>query len=874
MNEERKLSPEELLTVIQREEAKAQKGRLKIFLGMCAGVGKTYSMLEEAQKMRSLGVQVSVGIVNTHGRVDTAALLEGLEQIPLQEIIYKETPFFEFNLDATLQKKPDLVIVDELAHTNIPGARHVKRWQDIMELLEQGIDVYTTLNVQHIESLKDVVEDITGVTIRETVPDLVVAAAAFVVLVDITVEELLSRLKEGKVYLGEQSVLAAQHFFQENRLTALRELVLRYMAEKIDHDLHDMSSALGQKEEWRPRERLLVCVSHSPHSQKLIRATRRYSSMLNAPWIALHVDDGMKLTSDEQVILNKNIAIARDLGAEVITVADTDIAEAIQRIARRRGVTQIIIGRTPKRTLFSRCPLVDKLVLECTDIDIHVLRQTFKAPYTHKKKSFSLFEGSFLNYGLAAIATGLLTALNSYLASYFSHTFIGCVFLAGLLSLSLFLRRGPILFAALLSAAIWKYFFIPQAEASTEDNIIIVLYVLIAGSTGILADRARTNREMLLKQEETSRALYEIVRNIASAPSIEHILQSVRRVLSRILNGSCDIIVKPMLDIHPPELLMTSLKDEKERACALWVLENGQEAGWSTNTLPATKHLFLPLKGFSEVVGILSYCPNKDVELTVEEKNFLYTVGKQLGNYFERSMTEEKQHKIDLLNQIEQIYKKVLDQVSSQFETPLSTIQSAINELKGEKAVRDNKVASVAMYCIENSAGELIRTIKNAGVLARLSAESLTLNKEKHHLSDLITTSCEQVKRSQNGHTLSIHIQEDLPLIKCDRALLEILFQNLLLNAMEYSPSKSTVQVEAKRHGNMLVVSIEDEGKGIPENMLHSVFEKFYRLPGTSSMGLGLGLSIAKTIAELHGGRVLAANRKEGGTKISVFLPI
>ncbi|MBA3238311.1 MAG: hypothetical protein H0T62_08220 [Parachlamydiaceae bacterium] len=378
MNDDRP-NPDKLLQAIQQSERGSEKGALKIFLGMAAGVGKTYAMLEAAQKLSREGEDVVIGIIDTHGRKETAALLKGLKIIPLQQISYKGSVFGELNLEEIINTKPKLVLIDELAHSNIPGALHAKRWQDVVELLKNGIDVYSTLNVQHIESIKEFIESITAISIRETVPDSIIETANFIELIDITPEELLERLKQGKVYLGDMPEIATRNFFKEDRLTALREILLRYAAEKIDHDLHSMVSTAGRSIGWKHREKLMVAISHTIHSQKLIRTTRRLAFNLNAPWVALHVADGSSLNSFDKEILSKNLAMARDLGAEVIVVDAPNVAEAITHTARQHGVTQIVIGQMGSRfsldSLFRRT-LIDQLGANSNDFDIHIVRKT------------------------------------------------------------------------------------------------------------------------------------------------------------------------------------------------------------------------------------------------------------------------------------------------------------------------------------------------------------------------------------------------------------------------------------------------------------------------------------------------------------------
>lgn len=413
MDPDERPDPDKLLQAIQQSERGSSRGSLKIFLGMAAGVGKTYTMLQAAQELRQSGVNVVVGTLNTHGRKDTAALLEGLQVVPPQIITYKGSIFEELNLNEIIRIKPQLVLVDELAHSNIPGALHTKRWQDVVEILNNGIDVFSTLNVQHIESLKEFVESITGISIRETVPDSIIESAAFIELVDLTPKELLERLKQGKVYLGDKSEIAARNFFQEDRLTALREIIFRYAAEKIDHDLHNMVSTASRSIGWKHREKLLVAISHTLHSQKLIRTTRRLAFNLNAPWIALHVNDGSYLDKKDEEMLAKNQAMARDLGAEVLTVDDANIANAIQNIGRHHGVTQIVIGQISSRSFLEflfRLTLVDQLARNCSDFDIHIVRKAIYEQVRKKGLFFSSIDLSSICF-LSGLVVILLTII-------------------------------------------------------------------------------------------------------------------------------------------------------------------------------------------------------------------------------------------------------------------------------------------------------------------------------------------------------------------------------------------------------------------------------------------------------------------------------
>lgn len=877
MNEENRPSPEELLKAIDREEQTKKRGHLKIFLGMCAGVGKTYAMLEAAQKRQSEGLDVLVGTINTHGRQETARLLEGLKLLPEKWINYKDTVFEELDIDEILRLKPQLVIIDELAHSNIPGSRHPKRWQDVVEILDHGIDVYTTLNVQHIESLKDIIENISSIQIRETVPDSILESADNIEIIDLSPTELLLRLKEGKVYLGDQSQVAARNFFKEDRLTALREIVFLFAAEKVDHDLHGMISTIQRRDGWRTRERLMVAVSHSPHSQKLIRMTRRLAFNLDAPWLALHINTGQILDEEDQAMLDKNLALARELGAEVITISDPDIVDAVERMAKQRGITQIIVGRSPKKTIVDlfRGSLIDRLAREITDIDVHVIRQSADIP-PYKKRLFKRGAGfQFGPYFLSFCFVMFFTIFNWFLIPYVDYQVIGFIFLISILILSLFLKKGPIIFATILYACIWAYFFIPlHGKYSFTDLALLILYFFTAIITGILIDRARERKEILVKRDASTQAIYDIVRTIAGASTFDNIMLSVKSKLGSILNGKCEIILKKLDNGLNFEQIPTLSKDEKEQNAAKWVFDNAKEAGWSTTTLPSVQYLYIPLKGYNEIFGVLAYRPiNPHRTLSTEEFNFTYTVAQQLSNYLERRFSEERVRKEENLSQIEKIYQTVLKLISNQFQYPLISIQESIQELKNEKVLQKSP-SLTQIHKIENNSQGLIRNLENISAMAHFSTGMLPIQKEWYDVKELIEVCRDNLKKPLENHKLSIKIQEDLPKIKVNFSLIELLLYNLVFNAIEYSPPNTTIEIEAKTENGDFVLSVADEGKGFPEETKDLIFEKFYRVPGTESAGLGLGLAISKTIADIHNAELKAENRPEGGAKLSFILPV
>lgn len=874
-------SPDALLKAIQRQESSKQKGRLKIFLGMAAGVGKTYAMLESAQSLKRQGVNLVVGIVNTHGRKETEALLEGLTIIPTKKIQYKGIVLEELDIDAILKLKPQLVLVDELAHTNVPGSRHDKRWQDVNEIIANGINVYTTLNVQHIESLKDIIEKIADIKIGETVPDSIIESAASIELVDLSPEELLQRLKEGKVYLGDKPILAAQHFFQEDRLTALREIVLRYAAEKVDHDLHGMVSTAERQVKWTPKEKLLVAIDWTPQSQKLIRTTRRLAAKLDANWIAVYVNDGSNLSEAENNILAKNLSLARDLGAEVITTDDPNIVEGIKRIARQQGITQIVIGESQNRPLFGLFRsniLLNRLTQELGDVDIHVVGEGPRTRYFRKRLIRLPLRGQLVSYLITLACVLLIAGINWLLLPYIGYKIVGVFFLIGILALSLFFRKGPVFFASILYALIWNYFFIPPRESlnidTQEDIAVLALYFLTAISTGILVDRARENKKMLEKREVAAQTLFQIVREIATALSQDEACTLVKKRLEKIFPGSFEILVKNLDNGLPLDKPMSLLTDEKEINASLWVFENGKEAGWSTDTLPMSQNLFIPLKGYNEIVGVLIYHPKSNQPLTPEEKNFLYTVCQQIANYLERAYVDERNKRNEQSRQVERMRTTILNRISIVFQQPLLVSQNAVKSLKIQQEGIAPKELGKQISKIENSLEQLIEILGNISAMAQLSEGLIPLNKRLHKIPDLIDECCASLEKTSAEHTIVIKMAEGLPLVSFDFDLIEMLLLNLITNAIYYSPLQTAIEIEAKTTDGFVVLSVADEGKGIPEDQIDAIFEKFYRLPDSKARGIGLGLSLAKAIAEIHQGYLIAENRPIKGAIFSLFLPI
>lgn len=868
MERDERPDPEELLRAIQREEQAQKKGQLKIFLGMAAGVGKTYSMLGDAQRLTQDGVDVIVGIVDTHGRPETADLLKGLFIIPPKIIQYKGTEFQELDLDQVIKRQPQVVLVDELAHSNVPGSRHLKRWQDVVELLEHGIDVITTLNVQHIESLKDAVETIVSVQIRETVPDVVIEQATFIQVVDLTPDALLQRLKEGKVYFGKQSEIAARHFFQKNQMAALRELVLRYSAQKVDHDLRRVTAASGQPRKWKTRERLLVHVTPSPFSQALIRTARSLAYNFKAAWLAVVVDDGTVLNETDKAMLAKNLSLAHELGAEVVTVTDPDIVKGIQSVVLRQGITQIIVEKTPQKYilgLFLKTSFVGRLVQACPDIDIHIVRaeatwEPLTLPTLYRKWMSLLFSKLLHAYFFALCFAGATLGLGWLLLPYVGYKIIGLVFLGAILVLSLFTSLGPLLFGAILFAVGWVYFFIQNTKLQNDDIVVLVLYFLAAFVAGALNEKMREAVEVFARREEFAHTLFNVLRFMGSNLSFQEVVRAISDHLGSALNGKCDILIKKIDNGLPFENPPPFLMNEKEAQTAQWAFENDKEAGWSTSTLSAARALYVPLRGTEETVGVLGYHPITEKILSPDEKNLLYTVVKQLSAYVERTFGEERKRRAEL--------GVVLKSISRGMQKNLASIEMSAKTLSLNAGI-----AAPQVHTIESASEDLLRMLMNISAYVKIIGGTSQLNLRPHNIKELIDSCVEKAKKYLSKHKLAQNIQEDLPLISFDLSLIETVVISLLLNAAGFSPVGSKIILDVKQEKNSIAISIADEGEGIPAPVLKSLLDGDLSV-SPKPIRIGLGLTLSKRIAEMHHGQLLAENLPSQGARVSLVLPL
>jgi two-component system, OmpR family, sensor histidine kinase KdpD len=875
--------PDALLAAVKKNEADSRSGRLRIFFGMAAGVGKTYAMLKAAQERKSEGIDVVVGLVETHGRLETEALLGELPIVPRRSLTYRDVVLKEMDLDAILRRKPQLALVDELAHTNVPGSRHNKRWQDVIELLDAGIDVYTTLNVQHIESRKEFVEQITGITIRETVPDTLLQRASQIILVDVTPAELLVRLRDGKVYLGEKADAAARNFFKEDRLTALREIALRLTAEAVDSELHGLTGTREAGGPWKTSERLMVAVSHSPHSEDLVRATRRLAFSLDAPWIAVNVSTGSSLDAKDNQRLAKNLSLVRELGGEVVSVTDVDISEALIQVALQRGITQLVIGHPVKRWLkdmFSGGSLLDRLAQKATTFDIHVLKP-LRAEKATRESWFQLkAQTSPVNYWFmlwvvlaAALISGLLVPVLGYRA-------VGFVFLLGVLVVGLFVSIGPTLFAAVLAALTWDYFFIPPTGAfhisQPEDMAMCMALLLSASVTGVLTSRIRRRERLLRSREQRTSALYQIASALSAAHNRKALVSAVTGSLSALLRGEISVALKNSegklehIGAGSPDYWMTS---EKEWTVASWAFEHQRAAGWSTDTLASAAAMYVPLTGPSESAGVLAFKPQEKRQLHQDEESLLMTVARQLALAVERELYQERARQMQQLAESEQLYQTILSSVSHELRTPLTAIIGNASALTNSHIAADPGSRQQLSEDIVKSALRLNRVVSNLLDMSRLSSGKLSLRQDWNEIGDLISVTLDSQKATLSGHKVVVRIAENLPLVRLDFQLFQQALSNLLVNAAGYTVPGTTVDIDASVNGRFLQIVVSDNGPGIPDESIPHLFEMFYRVPGSPSGGAGIGLAITKGIIEAHHGTISVGRALSGGAQFTISIP-
>ena len=877
--------PEALLEAAKKEG----RGGLKIFLGPYPGVGKTYSMLQAAQERRREGVDVAVGVIETHGRAETEALIRGLEVVPRHKLGYRGRVFGEMDLDALLWRRPKLAIVDELAHTNVPGSRHTKRWQDAEELLSAGIDVYTTLNIQHLESLNDVVARISGVRVRETLPDKVLEMADEIELVDLPPDDLIQRLREGKVYIRDQVGRAIRNFFSKGNLTAFRELAMRAAAARVDAQMVDYMRAHAIAGPWPTQDRLLVCVNESPVAKKLVRTAKRMADRARMPWLAVSVHtprhDG--LPDDAKDRISEALRLAESLGGETATLhAESDVVGEIVGFARSRNVSQILLGR-PRRRRWSawlRERVGKRLLDTAGQFEITIVTpEEEAAPGQVIEAGATTLRPDLPAIGWATLAVAIATVLSHAAHRFVPLANLSLIFLMAVLLVAIRFGLWPSVYASLLSFAAYNFFFTEPYHTFNvthrEDVLTVILFLVVAVIVGNLAARLKAQVEAMRTTARRTANLYDFSRKIAGAAALDDVLwAAVHHVASTLQCHSLVLLPRDgRLEIaagYPPEDQISVTA----RGAAQWTWEHGQPAGWSSDTLPASEWLFLPLKtgrGRLGLLGISFEAPTR--QLTEEQRRLLEALVDQVAVAIERTHLASDIEDARLLTETERLRSALLSSVSHDLRTPLvSIIGSATSLASCEGALTDADRAQLLQTILEESE-RLNRFVQNLLDMTRLGYGALQPNRDWVDLREIVGRAARQMARSPSALKVEVDIPASVPLLYVDPVLIEQVLVNILDNAAKYSPAGGRVGIAAALEGDEVSVRVSDQGPGIPAEARTTVFDVFYRVRAgdKQTAGTGLGLSICRGLIEGHGGRIKALPGPGGrGTTIAFWLPV
>jgi len=884
-------SPEALLEAARREESRV--GKLRIFVGAAPGVGKTYSMLETARARKKDGYDIVIGAVETHGRKETEALLEGLEAVPYRQVEYKGRTLEEMDLDAIISRRPQIVLVDELAHTNAPGSRHPKRYLDVEEILNCGIDVYTTVNIQHIESLNDVVAQITRVRVRETVPDAIFDRAASVELVDLTPEDLIQRLKDGKVYIPQQAERALEHFFSPANLTALRELALRRTAERVDEQLLTEMQAKAIPGPWAAGERVLVCISEDPRAAGLVRATRRIADRLHAPWMAIYVETARsaRLSNEQRDRIADTLRLAISLGAETITIpgGSRRIADDVLTYARENNITQIVIGKSTRSRFFEilHGSVVHDLVRHAGSISVHIIagedvegdplgKKTVRTAAVHEA-----FDPRPYLFSLVAVAISL--AVGEAIEPFFGIENVDLVFLTGIVAVAARFGLWPSLLASVAASLCYNFFFLPPLYTFTIADPTNVLafffFIVMAVIVSNVAARVRTQAVTAMARARTTESLYAFSRKLTGVGTLDDVLWAtayqtalmlkVRVVLLLPKDGSIAVAAG-----YPPEDVL----DEADLAAAKWAWQNNRPAGRGSDTLPGAKRLFLPMRTGRGAIGIVGIDSDKTGPLlTPDERRLLDALIDQSALAVERVHLVEDMDQVKRTVETDRLRSALLTSISHDLKTPLAAVLGAAGTLRDlSSKLSDSEKVDLLATIIDESE-RLNRFIANLLDMTKLESGAIIPNTAQYDLREIVGSALRRADKILSSHRVELQLDADLPMLKLDAVLFEQALFNLLDNAAKYAPPGSTVWMRGWRDKDSVVLEILDEGSGIPPDDLEHIFDKFYRVQKGDQVrpGTGLGLAISRGFVEAMNGTIVAANRSDrAGAIFTIRLPI
>jgi two-component system, OmpR family, sensor histidine kinase KdpD len=876
--------PDKLLAELEREQS--TRGRLKIFFGACAGVGKTYAMLSAARQAQGEGIRVLIGLVETHGRAETAALIEALPLLPRRQVAYRGKQLAEFDLDAALAARPQLIVVDELAHTNVEGSRHRKRWQDVEELLAAGIDVYSALNVQHLESLNDVVGSITGIRVQETVPDHVFESADEVALVDLPPAELQARLKAGKVYMAEAAERAASNFFRTGNLIALRELALRRTADRVDAQMRAYRADRSIEAVWQTHERLVVCIGPGAGGEALVRVAARMAARLQADWIALSIEtpDMAGESVAQRARRQRALKLAASLGAETSTLAAPDAGTALIRFARDRNAGKLVLGRARRNALqrLWRPSLLDRVAslpheLEVVVVGLSDEDQRVKEPAV-RSPSFA-----WQGYAWALLACALTTTLAGMLLSVFDLANVVMVFLLAVVGVALRFGRGPGAFAAFVSVAAFDFFFVPPrltfSVGDTQYLFTFALMLVVALLIGQLAAKLKFEAVTAAARERRSLAQSDLSQALSAALSSEQIIDIAQQRLAGMF-GAAVVLLLPdsqgrVRDPHVP-LESTHAGGFADLAVAQWVFDHDQAAGLGTATLPAASAHYQPLRAPMRTRGVLGVLPAEGQAVWLDEPEQLRqleTCAAQIAQALERVHYIEVAQDALLNMESERLRNSLLSAISHDLRTPLTGLIGSAETLVAKRDWPADERGQI--LSIRDTARRLVDLVTNLLDMARLQSGRVSLRRDWCAIEEVVGTALRQLSEPLAGNVLRTALAANLPLCEFDPVLIERVLVNLLDNAVRHTPPGTSITVRAESVGGALQVMVEDNGPGLPAGAEERLFAKFERGQNESAQpGAGLGLAICRAIVQAHGGRIHAEQVPEGGARFVFSLPL
>src|SRR5277367_405459 len=893
ISSEHRPDPDLLLAKVKRQEAEAKRGKLRIYFGSSAGVGKTYAMLVAAGKLKAEGRDVVVGIVETHGRCETAALLADLEILPPKPISYRGKDLSEFDLDAALRRHPSLILIDELAHSNVQGARHPKRWQDVEELLAAGIDVFTTLNVQHLESLNDVVGGITNVRVWETVPDTVFDDAEEVVLVDIPAEELLERLKAGRVYVPHQAERAANNFFRKGNLMALRELALRRTADRVEGDVQAYRVDKSIESVWKTANALLTCVGPDAGAERVVRAAARLAKQLNAEWHAIYVETPglQRLPAPRREKILATLTLAKEMGATTAVIASSDVAASVIAYARSHNLSKLVIGRDPARRLWPwQRSSGQKLAMLAPDIDLVEIGRSDGVMQNGDARNSSgsglaaLESGDRrrfkqLRYLWAALACVAVTLLSIPLAEHFDRSNIVAIFILTVVLVAVRFGRGAAALAAVLSVCSFDFFFVPPRFSFAVSDVQYILTFIIMLAVGLITGQLtaglRFQARVAGHREERAGSLYEIARDLSGAVQIDQVVRISDESIERTFRASAALLL-PNAAGH---VAVTSSRAAAaltvDIGIAQWAFDKGQPAGFGTDTLPGSEVLYVPLRAPTQARGVLAVkARNRRLLRIPEQRQLLDTFAALIAIALERVHYVEVAQDAVVRMESERLRNSLLAALSHDLRTPLTVLVGLAESLTLTKPPLSPEQLESA-EAIQDEARRMSTLVSNLLDMARIESGEVKLNLQWQPLEEVVGSALNAAREMLKHHLVEVHLPRNLPLVRIDALLIERVLVNLLENASKYTPPGSRITMAAEVVGDQLSVSVSDNGPGLGAGREEAIFQKFTRGERESATpGVGLGLAICRAIVESHQGKIVASHRPGGGAIFTFTLPL